>query len=110
MDNATFHRKSRRYELAREVDCIVLFLPPYSPDLNPIEKFWAWLKCRIRDMLSSCDCFYDALWSTFNLNDYNMEICSFYVAGNPGVLNPWTAADFRHFDTGLMMCRIHCYL
>nr|WP_308810091.1 transposase [Orientia tsutsugamushi] len=23
------------------VGCKVIFLPPYSPDLNPIEKFWA---------------------------------------------------------------------
>ncbi|WP_446892818.1 transposase [Acinetobacter sp. NS4_7] len=22
----------------------ILWLPPYSPDLNPIEKMWAWVK------------------------------------------------------------------
>ncbi|WP_346290109.1 transposase, partial [Sphaerothrix gracilis] len=28
--------------------CRLLYLPPYSPDLNRIEKCWAWLKSRIR--------------------------------------------------------------
>ncbi|MBD2711576.1 transposase, partial [Arthrospira platensis FACHB-835] len=26
----------------------LLYLPPYSPDLNKIEKCWSWLKARIR--------------------------------------------------------------
>ena len=42
LDNATFHRKAKLRALAEESDCEVLFLPPYSPDLNPIENFWAW--------------------------------------------------------------------
>jgi transposase len=51
MDNASFHRKGVFRELARKVGCQILFLPPYSPDLNPIEKFWAWLKSRLRKIL-----------------------------------------------------------
>ena len=31
--------------------CQLLYLPPYSPDLNRIEKCWAWLKSRIRKQL-----------------------------------------------------------
>ncbi|MEW4153135.1 transposase, partial [Bacillus thuringiensis] len=31
----------------------VLFLPPYSPDFNPIEKTWAWLKGKLRKILPS---------------------------------------------------------
>ncbi|MBW4491187.1 MAG: transposase [Trichocoleus desertorum ATA4-8-CV12] len=30
------------------LDNLVIYLPPYSPDLNRIEKCWAWLKGRIR--------------------------------------------------------------
>ncbi|WP_341826602.1 transposase [Candidatus Sarmatiella mevalonica] len=26
------------------VNCRIIFLPPYSPDLNPIGKFWANMK------------------------------------------------------------------
>ncbi|WP_350339541.1 transposase [Candidatus Rhabdochlamydia porcellionis] len=32
--------------------CEVLFLPPYSPDLNPIEKFWAHFKKRVKEALT----------------------------------------------------------
>ena len=38
LDNATFHRKKVLRVLAKKRKCHVLFLPPYSPDLNPIEK------------------------------------------------------------------------
>ena len=39
MDNATFHRKKELEMLAKQSSCKILFLPPYSPDLNPIEQF-----------------------------------------------------------------------
>ena len=44
MDNATFHRKKILRKLARKTKCQVIFLPPYSPNLNPIEKWWANVK------------------------------------------------------------------
>ena len=69
LDNATFHKKAVLPELARRRHCHVLFLPPYSPDLNPIEKRWAWLKKKLRKILHGCDsldlameaCFYSGL-------------------------------------------------
>ena len=51
MDNARFHQKNLLCEMAQQAGCRVLFLPPYSPDLNPIEKFWAWLKAKLRKIL-----------------------------------------------------------
>ena len=36
LDNATIHRKSKVRELAEKAMCSVVFLPPYSPDLNKI--------------------------------------------------------------------------
>ncbi len=53
MDNATFHKGGRIQELIESADCRLLYLPPYSPDLNRIEKCWAWLKSRIRHLLSA---------------------------------------------------------
>lgn len=44
MDNASFHRKDVLYEIAAKYNTIVLFLPPYSPEFNPIEHSWANLK------------------------------------------------------------------
>ena len=53
MDNASFHRKAKLKVEAEEAGVRVLFLPPYSPDLNPIEKTWANMKRRLRDTLPS---------------------------------------------------------
>ena len=65
LDNARFHRKSILPDLAKRYNCEVLFLPPYSPDLNPIELKWAWLKQKLRDILSAFISFDSALWSLF---------------------------------------------
>jgi transposase len=43
--------------------CQVVYLPPYSPDLNRIEKCWAWLKSRIRKQLRNSDNLRDAIES-----------------------------------------------
>ena len=61
MDNATFHKGGRIEQLIEEAGCQVLYLPPYSPDLNKIEQCWSWLKSRIRKQLEQFDCFRDAI-------------------------------------------------
>ena len=68
LDNATFHKKSVLPDLARKYNCEVLFLPPYSPDLNPIEKKWAWLKQKLRSILFKFDSFDIALQSVFQVD------------------------------------------
>ena len=65
VDNATIHRKAKLRELAENAGCSVLFLPPYSPDLNPIENFWAWIKRKMQDNLKLFDNFDDALFDCF---------------------------------------------
>jgi transposase len=50
LDNASFHNKKRLREIIERAGSRVIFLPPYSPDLNPIEHFWDWLKNKIRDI------------------------------------------------------------
>jgi len=44
MDNATFHKRQDTQEMIRNAGHTLLFLPPYSPDLNPIEQKWAQAK------------------------------------------------------------------
>jgi transposase len=41
IDNAAFHKSQNTRAIIEEAGCNLIFLPPYSPDLNPIEKFWA---------------------------------------------------------------------
>ncbi|MHC0448979.1 MAG: transposase [Candidatus Lariskella arthropodorum] len=52
MDDSTFDKSRRTQELIESVGCKMLFLPPYSPDLNPIEKFWANMKRWIRNQIA----------------------------------------------------------
>jgi len=49
MDNASFHRKKILWKMASQAKCEIVFLPAYSPDLNPIEKRWANLKSFLRN-------------------------------------------------------------
>jgi transposase len=44
LDNLAAHRSARACELIEEAGASVLFLPPYSPDLNPIEQAWSKMK------------------------------------------------------------------
>ncbi|BCA94666.1 hypothetical protein TUM19329_10270 [Legionella antarctica] len=51
MDNAAFHKSEQTKKIIADAQCTLLFLPPYSPDLNPIEKFWANLKAYIKKII-----------------------------------------------------------
>lgn len=44
LDNATFHNSIKTRKLVEEAGCELLFLAPYSPALNLMEKLWANLK------------------------------------------------------------------
>lgn len=66
MDNARFHCKSKLLPIAQEAGCQILFLPPYSPDLNRIEYFWAWLKGRLKRILHLHSSLDDAITDCFN--------------------------------------------
>lgn len=44
LDNATFHKRNDAKEAIKQNGNLLEFLPPYSPDLNPIEKKWAQTK------------------------------------------------------------------
>lgn len=44
MDNVKFHLQARIKELIESTGAKVIFLPPYSPDLNPIENMWSKVK------------------------------------------------------------------
>lgn len=53
MDNASFHHSDRIKTLCAEAGVKLLYLPPYSPDFNPIEEFFAELKAHIKKVWSA---------------------------------------------------------
>jgi len=48
MDNLSAHKNKEVEALIRSVGAELWFLPPYSPDLNPIEKMWSKMKAILR--------------------------------------------------------------
>jgi transposase len=48
MDNLSVHKVAGAIHAIEERGAKILFLPPYSPDLNPIEMLWSKLKQAIR--------------------------------------------------------------
>jgi transposase len=59
LDNLSSHKSSQAAGMLASVGARFLFLPPYSPDLNPIEMAFAKLKSLIRKAAART---YDALW------------------------------------------------
>jgi transposase len=60
MDNAAFHKGAEMKEAIEKEGHTLLYLPPYSPDLNPIERKWAQAKkirhanqCNIQELFMS---------------------------------------------------------
>jgi len=66
MDNASFHRKNMLFEIASRYGINVLFLPPYSPQFNPIEHSWANFKQWLRYNSHRFPCFDFAVECYFN--------------------------------------------
>lgn len=53
MDHAPFHKTTATRELIEKCGHHVLYLPPYSPDLNPIEPYWAIIKSKVRKLFTT---------------------------------------------------------
>jgi transposase len=49
MDNLSAHKAERVRELIEEKGCELIYLPPYSPDFNPIEQAFSKLKSYLRE-------------------------------------------------------------
>jgi hypothetical protein len=55
MDNASFHKSPKMKDQIKLAGHILEYLPPYSPDLNPIEHKWAQAKSIRRKHLCDID-------------------------------------------------------
>jgi transposase len=60
IDNASFHHGQSIIEIVETAGCEIWYLPPYSPDLNKIENWWAalktWMKQRLKDFKTVRKC------------------------------------------------------
>lgn len=48
MDNCKAHKNALDEQLLEEHKVSIKYLPPYSPDLNPIENMWSKIKSELR--------------------------------------------------------------
>ena len=61
LDNLPAHKSERAADCLKQRGAWFLFLPPYSPDLNPIEQLFAKIKAHLRKAEART---FDALWRT----------------------------------------------
>lgn len=69
LDNLAVHKSAKAADCLRKKGAWFLFLPPYSPDLNPIEMAFAKLKAHLRKAKART---FDALWRAIG------DICSLF--------------------------------
>ena len=66
MDNAKYHLSEETRELIEEKGCRLIYLSPYSPELNRIEKYWGILKRYIQRYRCFFSSLKDTLFFIFN--------------------------------------------
>jgi transposase len=79
MDNLSSHKGPRVCEMIEAAGATLLYLPPYSPDFNPIENAFAKLKALLR---KAAERTVDALWTTIGqlLSAFKPDECANYFA------------------------------
>jgi transposase len=84
LDNVSFHKNVRVRELIEAAGAILVFLPPYSPDFNPIEECWSKVKHLIRKAAASG----------------RAQVCEALAAAAAAVTSEDAAGWFRHAGYG----------
>lgn len=85
-DNLPSHKVAGIREAIEKTGATLRYLPPYSPDLNPIEKMFSKLKALLRKAAPRTT---DALWSEIGqlLNAFSPTECANYFASSGYVYN-----------------------
>lgn len=81
LDNLAAHKVAGVAEAIRAVGASLLYRPPYSPDLNPIEQLFAKLKALLRRAATRTR---DALWDTIGalLDEFPPDECQRYITNS----------------------------
>ncbi len=79
MDNLSSHKGPRVREMIEAAGASLLYLPPYSPDFNPIEKAFSKLKALLR---KAAERTVEGLWTTMGqlLDAFTPTDCANYFA------------------------------
>jgi transposase len=79
MDNLAAHKRRGVREAIEAAGCRLLFLPPYSPDLNPIERAFAKLKALLR---KAGERTFEGLWRRLGLlvDEFTPRQCRNFIA------------------------------
>ncbi len=84
LDNLSSHKSPKASEMLHDIGCWFLPLPPYSPDLNPIEMAFAKLKALLRKAAART---YDDLWKAVG------AVCDLFTEDE--CLNYFIAAGYK---------------
>ena len=77
-DNARYYRNKEVTEHLKTSRIELHFLPPYSPNLNPIERLWKWMKERV---------LYNTYCSEFE--DFKSAVFGFLMSYQDWIVNPY---------------------
>ena len=62
MDNLSSHKVKGLKEIVEKRGARIEYLPPYSPDLNPVENMWSKMKAQLRQVKERCkDALFEAI-------------------------------------------------
>lgn len=90
MDNARYQRCRYVLEIAARLNIEVLFLPPYSPNLNLIERLWKFVKK---------ECLYSRYYENFPLFKQAITMCLSETTGrHQSALRTLLTLDFQSFQ------------
>lgn len=82
MDNMRSHHVKAVGETIEAAGMVLLYLPPYSPDMNPIEMLWSKLKSILRKAaIRQRDILTDAISTAFSCISYS-DCCNWFSADN----------------------------
>lgn len=94
MDNLSSHKGPLVRAMIEGVGAKVLYLPPYSPDFNPIEKAFAKLKAMLRKAEART---IETLWKTIGaaIGTFSPTECQHYFDAAGYALDTWEGGSIR---------------